>query len=132
MVNRSAATIYIVDDDATVRDSLKAVLESHQFTVVEFDSAPSFLDGAPCALPARPLPACLLLDIHMPGMTGLELLRVLQERGRSLPTILITGRNEEAARAEARALGAVALLDKPIAHPALFAAIEQALGSAAG
>jgi FixJ family two-component response regulator len=130
MVNRSAATIYIVDDDEMVRDSLKAVLEAHQFSVVEFASAPSFLDGAGSAPAARVLPACLLVDIHMPGMTGLELLRALRERGRSLPTILITGRNEESARAEARALGAVALLDKPVAHPALFAAIEQALGTA--
>lgn len=123
MVNHSSPTIYVVDDDEMVRDSLKALLESHRFDVLAFDSAASFLSHARGASHA-----CLVLDIHMPGMTGLQLLRTLRERGWAIPTILITGRNDAGAKVEAKALGAIALLDKPVAHPDLFSAIEQALG----
>jgi two-component system response regulator FixJ len=125
MADDAAPIIYVVDDDDMVRDSLKALLESRQFRVVDFRSGPDFLghvDGVQSA--------CLLLDIHMPEMTGIEVLRQLRTRGRALPTILITGRVDSTAKAEAEALGAVALLDKPVAHPELFSAIERALGTA--
>jgi FixJ family two-component response regulator len=123
MVDQLTPTIYVVDDDEMVRDSLKALLESHHFRVHDFDSAAAFLNHADSTRRA-----CLVLDIHMPGMTGLELLRILRQRSRAIPTILITGRTDSAARAQAHALGAIALLDKPLAYPELFSAIEQALG----
>lgn len=119
-------TIVVVDDDDVVRDSLKVLLELRHYDVRDFGSAAAFLaarDGATAT------PGCLVLDIHMPKMSGIELLRELRGRGDSVPVILMTGRREPAAQNQAQALGAVALLDKPLSHPALFAALEQALGA---
>ena len=116
-------TIFVVDDDEVVRDSLKVLLETRRFAVRDFESAQAFLAFR------RDLPAagCAVLDIHMPGMSGIELLREIRSAGDQLPVILVTGRREPAAQAQAELLGAVALLDKPISHPALFAALDQAL-----
>lgn len=119
-------TIYVVDDDDVVRDSLTALLESHHFTTIAFDSGRQFLaqriaDGG----------HCVILDVHMPEMTGVEVLQELRERGSTSPVILITGRRDPGVQAQAAALGASALLDKPLAHRALFAAVEAALASQA-
>jgi FixJ family two-component response regulator len=115
-------TIYVIDDDDVVRDSLTALLESRNFTTVAFDSGRQFLahrvaDGA----------NCVILDVHMPEMAGVEVLQELRERGDMIPVILITGRRDPGVQAQAVALGASALLDKPLAHRALFAAVEEAL-----
>ncbi len=117
------AVIFVVDDDEVVRDSIKVLLELRHYKVCDFGSAAAFLAARPSAAPA----ACLVLDIHMPDMTGLELLRQLRGEGDPIPAILITGRRDAATQAQAQSLGATALLDKPISHPALFSAIEQAL-----
>jgi len=114
-------TILVVDDDEMVRDSLRALLESRNFAVADFTSGQDFLahrDGM--------IGSCVLLDIHMPGMTGVDLLKILRERGDSIPVILITGRIDAGIQAQAKAFGAAALLDKPIAAARLFAAIEDA------
>jgi two-component system response regulator FixJ len=116
-------TILIVDDDDVVRDSLKVLLELRQFTVRDFESARTFL----AARPDTQASGCLVLDVHMPEMSGIELLRTLRNKGDQLPVILVTGRRDAAAQSQAQALGVVAFLDKPISHPALFAAIDQAL-----
>jgi two-component system response regulator FixJ len=115
-------TVYVIDDDDVVRDSLTALLEAHNFTTVAFESGQKFLthrvaDGA----------NCLILDVHMPEMTGVEVLQELRERGIKIPVILITGRRDPGVQAQAQALGASALLDKPLVHRTLFAAIEKAL-----
>ena len=114
-------TILVVDDDEMVRDSLRAVLESRNFAVADFTSGQDFLarrDGMNGS--------CVLLDIHMPGMTGVDLLKILRERGDSIPVILITGRTDAGIQAQAKAFGAAALLDKPITTARLFAAIADA------
>ncbi|WP_341703289.1 response regulator [Ferrovibrio sp.] len=116
------ATIYIVDDDEVVRDSLKALLEVRQYAVQDFESGREFLAADPDLAGS-----CLILDIHMPGMTGLELLRAIRQRHPAAAAILVTGRRDAPIQAAAEELGAVALLDKPLAHGALFGAIEQAL-----
>lgn len=116
-------TILIVDDDDVVRDSLKVLLELRQFAVRDFGSARAFL----AERQDTQAPGCLVLDIHMPEMSGLELLQALRSKGDRLPVILVTGRRDAAAQSQAQALGVVAFLDKPISHPALFAAIDQAL-----
>jgi FixJ family two-component response regulator len=115
-------TIFVIDDDAVVRDSLRALLETRQFRVEEFRSATDFLSRRD-----HHASACLVLDVHMPDMSGTELLRRLRAAGDRIPTVLITGRRDQLAEAEAKALGVVAFLDKPIAHQVLFRAIEAAL-----
>lgn len=116
-------TIVVIDDDEVVRDSLKVLLETCRFNVREFESARAFL----ASRQHLPSADCAVLDIHMPDMSGLDLLRELRRAGDQLPVILVTGRREPAAQTQAQSLGAIALLDKPISHPALFAAIDKAL-----
>ncbi len=115
--------ISVVDDDEVVRDSLSALL-SRQYAVLEFASGADYLGRA-----AGIAPGCLLVDMHMPEMTGIELLKILRTQGDSVPTVMMTGRRDAAIAADAKALGVVALLDKPVAHTALYAAIEKALAS---
>ena len=116
------ATIFVIDDDAGVRDALRALLETRRFSVEEYDSATDFLGRT-----RDHAKACLVLDIHMPGMSGTELLQRLRERGECIPTVLMTGQRDRPSEAQAKALGVVALLDKPVAHQVLFQAIEAAL-----
>ena len=122
MVDDQAATVFIVDDDEMVRDSLRALLEAHRFQVHDFESARDYLDDREGL--AR---GCLLADMHMPEMNGLELLRVLREAGDVTPVVLYTGRKDPTLEARALADGASAVLDKPVTHTTLLAAIRRAL-----
>jgi two-component system CheB/CheR fusion protein len=115
--------VFVVDDDDAVRDSLKTLLELQSFTVKTFETCQDFLssssgDGA-----------CLVLDIHLPGMNGFDLMEAMQRTNRGLPTILITGRCDNAMRERARMLGAIALLEKPIDFSALMAAIDRCVNT---
>lgn len=114
IVNKS---IVVVDDDDAVRDSLKTLLELQSFSVETFETCQDFLDsGLKDAV-------CLVLDIHLPGMSGLDLMEAMKREKRTLPTILVTARYDNAIRDRAKALGAVALLEKPIDFKGLMAAI---------
>ena len=125
MTSEAAKTIYVVDDDEVVRDSLKVLLEAREFNVKEFASGPQFLQQD-----RRPAPnGCLVLDIHMPEMSGIELLKKLREHEDGIPVILITGRRDRIIESQAKELGAVALLDKPIPYACFFKAIERALAA---
>lgn len=115
-------TILVIDDDDVVRDSLRVLLETRGFTVVDFASGRSFLAGRD-GLGA----GCILLDVHMPEMTGLDVMKALRETGDDTPVVLITGRIDALVQAKAEAFGAIAVLDKPIAHTLLFTAIGRAL-----
>ena len=117
-----AKTIFLVDDDDFVRESLSALLEAYDFKVEAFASGKDFLAGRD----RRP-DGCLLLDIHMPGLSGIDVLKKLRTQQDATPVILITGRRDRTIEVQAKALGVVALLDKPIPHAALFAALRQAL-----
>jgi len=121
MNSAGAPIIYIVDDDDVVRDSLRALLEVRQYQVCDFESGDHFLDRLDLAN------GCVILDVHMPGLPGTEVLRQLRERGATIPVILITGRRDSQIEAQASAFGAIALIDKPLSHAKLFSAIEQAL-----
>ncbi len=114
--------IFIVDDDDAVRDSLRLLLEAHGMTVEDFDSTADF------AAAYRPRErACLILDLHLPGMSGIEYLESLGEKGPGLPVIMVTGRGDEASRGRALELGAFAFLDKPVDNRELLSAIGRAL-----
>ena len=115
-------TIAIVDDDDTVRDSLRVLLETHGCTVFDFAEGESFLRRE------RDVAAdCVLLDVHMPGKSGLEVLRELRGSGDMIPVIVITGRNDRLLEARLQHEASVTILDKPVAQARLFAAIESAL-----
>ena len=114
--------VYVVDDDEAVRDSTRVVLESYGMNVKTFGSANAFL-----AAMDDDTNGCLLLDQHMPGMTGLEFLEVLRTNRKTLPVIMITARSDAGFRERALRAGAVALLDKPVADDDLVRAIDTAL-----
>lgn len=115
-------TIYVVDDDDAVRDSLKILLESYQLTVRDFGSVPEFLDGL------QPVDnSCLVLDLHLPAMGGFDVMNTLSRRRVRLPVIVITGRSDSQTRARALEAGAVAFLEKPVDDQVLMNAIDTAL-----
>ena len=117
------ATVHLVDDDDAVRDSLTFLLESYGLEVYAYRSALEFLASAS----ARE-PGCLLLDLHLPVISGLNLLTMMQQQGVSLPVVFITGRSDKETKEQALGAGAIAFLDKPVREDALMAAIYGALG----
>lgn len=120
-MDSGAKSIFVVDDDDAVRDSLRTLLELQSFSVFTFETCHEFLNSDFAEA------ACLVLDIHLPGMSGLDLMEALRRSNRSLPTILITARYDNAVRDRARALGAVALLEKPIDFKGLMTAIDRCI-----
>jgi two-component system response regulator FixJ len=116
------AHVYVVDDDEAVRDSLVLLLSAQPYVVSSFVSAQEFLAAAP-SLPA----GCLIADIRMPGMTGLELQRRLNEQGLRFPTIVVTGHGEVPLAVRAMKEGAVDFIEKPFAVEAILGAIEAAV-----
>lgn len=98
------------------------LLESYGLCVEDFASAREFLSRG-----AKGRCGCLLLDLHMPEMGGLELLNRLRNEGTSLPTIVISGRNDPTATRHAKAAGALAVLDKPVDDETLIRSISGAL-----
>jgi len=119
------ATIFLVDDDTAVRDSLKLLLETHGLAVRDFASGAQLLQGS------APRPGdCLICDVHMPVMSGLDVVETLAKRGVTSPAILITGRADEALRRRARAAGAFLLIEKPFDGDQLIDAIDRALSPA--
>jgi two-component system response regulator FixJ len=116
------AHVYIVDDDDAVRDSLAVLLAAQPYAVSSFASAEDFL-GAASSLP----PGCLIADLRMPGMTGLELQRRLNEQNLDFPTIVITGHGDVPLAVRAMKAGAVDFIEKPYAVEAILGGIEAAL-----
>jgi len=113
--------VYIVDDDEAVRDSLAALLESKAYRVRSFGSAPEFLAAAP-SLPI----GCLIVDIRMPEMDGLELQQRLTERALDFPMIIITGHSEVPLAVRAMKAGAVDFIEKPFASDIILDSLAAA------
>jgi FixJ family two-component response regulator len=114
--------ITVVDDDESVREALENLISSVGFEVKLFASAEDFLDSD------TPLQTdCAVLDVRLPGITGLELQRRLAADGQSIPVIIITAQGDDKTRDEAVAGGAVAFLKKPFKEEVLLAALESAL-----
>lgn len=115
-------TVHVVDDDASLLRGVARLLRSHGYTVNTYFSASEFLStGVPKE------PACLLLDLNMPGMTGLELQQVVSECQSRLAIVFISGQGDIPATVQAMKAGAVDFLTKPFEGDALVAAIETAL-----
>ena len=117
-----ATTVFIVDDDEPVRDSLKVLLESYDLSVRDYASCGDFLKEVPAADQG-----CLLLDMHMPVMDGLTFMQRHGDRLRGLPVIMITGRADPVTRTRARAAGIVEFLEKPVDDDVLLDAIGRAV-----
>jgi len=115
--------IFILNDDDGVRDSLRLLLECEGFEAREFASCGEFLDASRSGDGD-----CLILDLHMPEMSGIELLERLRRRGETLPVILITGRFDAKIRERARAAGALAVVEKPYKAAEILNLVRQALG----
>lgn len=115
-------TVYLIDDDASVRRGLGRLLKSAGYDVVTCDTPEAYL-----ALTSYRKPSCLLLDIRMPGMTGLELQRALHGDGSHPPVILLSGHVDAATAERAISEGAVAVLSKPVDFATLVNAIELGL-----
>ena len=113
--------ISVVDDDASVRKTTKLLIESFGYRAVVFESAESFLKSDQLYDTS-----CLVVDIQMPGMNGLQLQRHLADAGYSIPIIFITAYGEESRRRALQA-GAVALLEKPFKDEQLLKSIRSAL-----
>jgi len=114
--------VIVVDDDASIRRALRRQLQILGLNVLDFGSAEEFLA---CELPDGNV--CLLLDVYMPAMTGTELCRKMVESGRSLPTILISGRDDLQTRKIIREAKPIASLLKPFDEKSLLRAIRKAL-----
>lgn len=116
--------IAIVDDDASIRHATSDLLKAAGYASTAFDSAERFL-----AWPNAPQVACLVADMRMPGMSGLDLHRALQAAGRAIPTILATAHPEDLARSTALAAGICCYLSKPFTPDELLDCIGQALSA---
>ncbi|MBK1633504.1 DNA-binding response regulator [Thiohalocapsa halophila] len=115
-------TVFVVDDDQAMRSSLQWLIESMGMRVETYDSAQAFLDAY---YPGRA--GCLLLDVRMPGMSGLELQAYLAKREHRIPVIIITGHGDVAMAVKAMKNGAVDFIEKPFDDEALVVSIRNAL-----
>jgi FixJ family two-component response regulator len=113
--------VAIVDDDLSVRKALNRLLAAASFRIQTFASANDFMDSLETGLPD-----CLVLDIHMPGLSGLDLHSELRNARLFVPTIIITAFDDADKRARCVASGAAAYLTKPLDGPTLIRAIEAA------
>ena len=114
--------VYVVDDDASVREALSSLLRSMGLEVQAFGSAEEFL-----VEPVSERPACMVLDVRLPGLSGLELQRALSQRDRTVPIIFITGHGDVPMSVRAMKAGAVEFLQKPFSDDELVGAIRAAL-----
>lgn len=119
-------TVHVVDDDIAIRDSMQLLMKSAGFDSRIYSSAPEFLGRY---VPSRP--ECLILDVRMPGMSGLELQEVLTKQGIQLPVILMTGHGDIAMAVKAMKAGAVDFVVKPFDDDDLVERIEECLNASA-
>jgi FixJ family two-component response regulator len=121
-MNAGDSIVYVVDDDASSRQSLEFLIRASGYTVRAFTSSKDFLASA------RPeIPACLVLDVRMPGLTGLELQGELAKRGIRLPIIFITGHGDIPMSVQAMKAGAMEFLTKPFREDNMLRAIMLAI-----
>src|SRR3989454_10110244 len=122
-----AAAVFVVDDDASVREALEGLLRSAGFAVETFASAQEFL-----ACPPSDLPGCLVLDVGLPDLSGLDLQQRMAEMNTEIPIVFITGHGDVPTSVRAMKAGAVEFLTKPFGERGLLDAIRQAGGPGPG
>ncbi|MDH3647567.1 MAG: response regulator transcription factor [Gammaproteobacteria bacterium] len=115
-------TVFVVDDDEAVRDSLSLLMEAESLSVECFSSPIEFLERCP-----DDRPGCLLLDVRMPQMSGLELRDELQKRGSMMPIVFITGHGDVPMAVDAMKHGAIDFIQKPFRDEELLERVHQAL-----
>lgn len=118
--------VYVIDDDPAMRDSLDFLLDAAGLKARLFESAVSFLEALP-----ELGPGCIVSDVRMPNLDGLELLRRLRESNKSLPIIIMTGHGDIPLAVEAMKLGAIDFIEKPFGDDRLISTITAALSGAA-
>jgi FixJ family two-component response regulator len=121
-MSETEGLVFVVEDDAPLRESLKNLIRSVGLRVEAFASAQEFLDR-----PRPEVPGCLVLDVRLPGLSGLDLQQRMAEGNRDMPIIFITGHGDIPMTVQAMKAGAVAFLTKPFRDQELLDAIQQAL-----
>jgi FixJ family two-component response regulator len=121
----NSISVHIVDDDEAVRDSLKWLLEGHGMRVFTYQDGDSYLGAAATMKPGPN--ACLLLDVRMPGMSGVQLHDQLLQRGNTMPVIFLTGHGDVAMAVEAVKRGAFHFVEKPFTEDYLVSLIQRAI-----
>jgi two-component system response regulator FixJ len=117
-------TVHVIDDDDAMRDSLAFLLDIQGYAPRLYSSATAFLGAGPASLTG-----CVLTDIRMPEMTGLELVRKLKADGVGLPVVVMTGHGDVPLAVEAMKAGVIDFIEKPFSDEALLAAVQTALDS---
>ena len=125
MVQDNGRVVCVVDDDASLRRSLRNLLTSVGFRVETFQSAETFLESV-----HRENTGCVVLDLRMTGMNGLDLLRHLGATGSRIPVVILTAHGDDETRQRSLQAGAVAFLKKPFQSATLLDAVRTALASA--
>jgi FixJ family two-component response regulator len=115
--------ICVVDDDESIQRALRRLLGATGFRVETFSSAKAFLESE-----HRGRADCLVLDVHLAGMSGLDLQERLAQTGNSTPVVIITAHDDQSTRERARRAGAIEYLPKPFDDDSLIAAIHRAIG----
>jgi len=118
----SAPVVYVIDDDASFRKAVSRLLRSAGLEVEALASAGEFLER-----PATDRPACLVLDVRMPGPSGMDLQSALEETGRDIPIVFMTGHGDVSTSVRAMKKGAVDFLEKPFRAPELLACVARGL-----
>jgi FixJ family two-component response regulator len=121
-LSESDAIVFVVDDDVSVREALESLVRSARLKVKTFASAREFL-----AHPRPDVPSCLVLDVRLPGLSGLDLQKRMAERELEIPIIFITGHGDVPTSVRAMKAGAIEFLTKPFADKDLLDAIQQAI-----
>ncbi len=121
-MNEIKAKVFVIDDDESIREALQSLIRSVGLNVETFAAAQDFLHG-----PRPDMPSCLILDVRMPGLSGLDLQRELAQANIHIPIIFITGHGDIPMSVRAMKAGAVEFLTKPFRDQDLLDAIHQAL-----
>jgi FixJ family two-component response regulator len=115
--------VAVIDDEESICRAVKRLIAAWGMRAQTWSSGQAFLDSL-----STERPDCVLLDLHMPGLSGLDVLRALADAGVKVPVIVITGRDELASRAMCVSAGAIAYMTKPLQHEKLLKTIEEAIG----